>query len=42
MRAEITGTPVEVVKEGFAALPVGAGLGITVRQEALEKYKERA
>jgi galactonate dehydratase len=42
MRAEITGTSVEVVKEGFAALPVGAGLGITVRQEALEKYKERA
>jgi galactonate dehydratase len=42
MRAEITGTSVEVVKEGYAALPVGAGLGITVRQEALEKYKERA
>ena len=42
MRAEITGTSVEVVKDGFAALPVGAGLGITVRQEALEKYKERA
>jgi len=42
MRAEITGTSVEVVKEGFAVLPVGAGLGITVRQEALDKYKERA
>ena len=42
MRAEITGTSVEVIKEGFATLPVGAGLGITVRQEALEKYKERA
>jgi hypothetical protein len=33
MRAEITGTSVEVVKDGFAALPVGAGLGITVRQK---------
>jgi galactonate dehydratase len=42
MRAEITGTSVEVVKEGYAALPVGVGLGITVREEALEKYKERA
>jgi galactonate dehydratase len=42
MRAEITGTSVEVVTEGYAALPVGAGLGITVREEALEKYKERA
>ena len=42
MRAEITGTSVELIKDGFAALPVGAGLGITVRQEALEKYKERA
>src|SRR5262245_2548995 len=42
MRAEIAGPSVEVVKDGYAALPTGAGLGIQVNQEALEKYKERA
>ena len=42
MRAEIAGPSVEVVKDGYAALPTAAGLGITVNQEALEKYKERA
>ena len=42
MRAEIAGASVEAVKDGFAALPAGPGLGITVNEKALEKYKERA
>jgi galactonate dehydratase len=42
MRAEIAGASVEIVKEGFAALPTGPGLGITVSEAALDKYKERA
>ncbi|MEW5975502.1 MAG: enolase C-terminal domain-like protein [Acidobacteriota bacterium] len=41
MRREITQRPVETVREGFAALPAGAGLGIAVNEEALEKYRER-
>ncbi len=42
MRAEITGGSIEVVKDGFAALLTGAGLGITVNEAALAKYAERA
>jgi galactonate dehydratase len=42
MREELAGAAVESVKDGFAALPAGPGLGITVSDEALEKYKERA
>ena len=41
MRAELAGVSVERVTDGFAALPTGAGLGITVNEDALEKYKER-
>lgn len=41
MRAELTGGSIERVKDGFAPLPTGPGLGITVHEEALEKYKER-
>lgn len=41
MRAELTGASVERVTDGFAALPAGVGLGITVNEDALEKYKER-
>jgi galactonate dehydratase len=40
MRAEIAGTAVETVKDGFASLPAGPGLGITVNDEALKKYRE--
>ena len=40
MRSELTTTPVEVVRDGFAELPVGSGLGITVNEQSLEKYKE--
>jgi galactonate dehydratase len=42
MRAELTGSSIEMVKNGFAALPAGPGLGIKVNDDALEKYKERA
>src|SRR5205814_10037674 len=36
MRTELAGS-VEAVKDGFAALPTGPGLGITVNEAALEK-----
>jgi galactonate dehydratase len=42
MRAEIAGASAEAVKEGFAVLPTGPGLGITVSEAALDQYKERA
>jgi galactonate dehydratase len=38
MRAELAGADLEKVKDGFAALPTGPGLGITVNESALEKY----
>jgi L-alanine-DL-glutamate epimerase-like enolase superfamily enzyme len=40
MRLELTTAPVEIVKDGFAELPIGPGLGITVNERALEKYAE--
>jgi galactonate dehydratase len=39
MREEIGGSEVERVKDGFATLPSGFGLGIQVRVQALEKYR---
>jgi galactonate dehydratase len=42
MRAELTGQPVETVRDGFAALPAGPGLGITVNEQTLQTYQERA
>ncbi len=42
MRAEIAGAALETVKDGFAALPTGPGLGIAVNEEALKKYREAA
>jgi galactonate dehydratase len=42
MRAELAGDSIEKIEDGFARLPVGDGLGITVSEEALEKYRERA
>ena len=41
MRLAIAG-PVEIIKDGFAVLPAGPGLGITVNEKALDEYKERA
>lgn len=37
-RAALVPGDVELVREGFAALPAGPGLGITVNEAALEKY----
>ncbi len=42
MRGEIAGAAIEKIEDGFAGLPAGAGLGVTVNEEALEKYKEGA
>jgi galactonate dehydratase len=40
MRLSLTVNPVEIIKEGFAELPEGPGLGISVNEQSLEKYKE--
>jgi galactonate dehydratase len=41
MRVEIAGAPLEEVREGYAALPAGPGLGVNVNQRALASYEER-
>ncbi|MEX2260954.1 MAG: enolase C-terminal domain-like protein [Bryobacteraceae bacterium] len=41
MRAELTGQPVENIREGYADLVTGPGLGIAVNEAALERYRER-
>jgi galactonate dehydratase len=38
MRAELTSGSIEQVRDGFAALLTGPGLGIRVNEEALKKY----
>jgi galactonate dehydratase len=38
MRRSLAGTAIETVKDGFAALPTGAGLGISVDISALRKF----
>jgi galactonate dehydratase len=38
MRTELVGGPIERVREGFASLPAGPGLGINVSEAALERY----
>jgi galactonate dehydratase len=38
MRAELVSGSIEAVKDGFAQLPAGPGLGIRVNEEALKKY----
>ena len=42
MRADLVAEPIETVREGFLSLPAAPGLGITVNESALEKYKETA
>ena len=42
MRAELVSEPIETVRDGFLSLPTAPGLGITVNESALEKYKESA
>jgi galactonate dehydratase len=39
MRAELAGGSLEAIKDGFASLPAGPGLGIIVNENALEKYR---
>ncbi len=41
MRKSILNEAVETVRDGFAALPTGPGLGISVNEAALDKYQER-
>lgn len=38
MRARVAGTSMETVRDGFAALPAGPGLGVTVNPDALRSY----
>lgn len=40
MRAELVLDPIEIVRDGYLSLPSKPGLGITVNEAALEKYKE--
>jgi galactonate dehydratase len=42
LRLALTASPVEIVKDGFADLPLGPGLGITVNEQDLDKYAEAA
>jgi L-alanine-DL-glutamate epimerase-like enolase superfamily enzyme len=42
MRAELVSEPIETVRDGFLSIPNTPGLGITVNEPALEKYKETA
>lgn len=42
MRTELVAEPIEAVQDGFLSLPTAPGLGITVNESALEKYKETA
>jgi galactonate dehydratase len=42
MRAELVSEPIETVRDGFFSIPNTPGLGITVNEPALEKYKETA
>ncbi len=39
MRAALAGANVEAIRDGFASLSSGPGLGITVNESALEKYR---
>jgi galactonate dehydratase len=38
LRAALGGGEIETVKDGFAMLPAGPGLGVTVNETVLEKY----
>jgi len=42
MRTDLVAEPIETVRDGFLSLPAKPGLGITVNESALEKYKETA
>jgi len=40
MRADLVGASLEAPHEGYLNLPTGPGLGITVNEQALDKYKD--
>ncbi len=40
MRSELLSPPVEIARDGFVALTAGPGLGVTINEKALEKYKD--
>ena len=40
MRLDLVAEPVETIKEGYAPLLTGPGLGITVNEKIFEKYME--
>jgi galactonate dehydratase len=42
MRDALAGTDLEVVRDGYAGLPIGPGLGIAVDERILETYQEPA
>jgi len=42
MRSEVCSGWTETVRDGYAELPTGPGLGISVSEAALERYQERA
>jgi L-alanine-DL-glutamate epimerase-like enolase superfamily enzyme len=42
MRAALISRAVEEVKDGFVELPRGPGLGISISEDALQKYRENA
>jgi galactonate dehydratase len=42
MRTALAGTDLEIVVDGYAALPIGPGLGLNVDERVLETYQERA
>jgi galactonate dehydratase len=42
LRAEIAGGALETVHDGYFDLPTGPGLGLSINEEALDKYQERA
>jgi galactonate dehydratase len=39
MREDLAGPSIETVRDGFSELPTGPGLGITINEGALQKYK---
>src|SRR5579863_1703 len=41
MRAELTGGSIERATDGFVPISTAPGLGISVRQETIDQYKER-
>jgi len=39
MRAELVSAPIESVRDGYFPLPAGPGLGVTLNQDAVRRYR---